>query len=148
MMTGTTLLGRLVVKTVWRMDREEMLGYQAGAMEMIPADFSGRLLEVPVGTGVLSLPVWKTLHRAHITCMDYSGKMMDAARARAREMGIPNVTFRQGDAGDLPFDDGSFDAVVSLNGFHAFAEKERACSETCRVLRQGGIFCGCFYVRG
>jgi ubiquinone/menaquinone biosynthesis C-methylase UbiE len=148
MMTGTTLLGRLVVKTVWGMDREEMLEYQARSFEMIPADFSGRLLEVPVGTGILSLPVWKTLQRADITCLDYSEKMMDTARARAREMGISNVTFRQGDVGDLPFADGSFDAVVSLNGFHAFPDKEKAYGETFRVLRQGGLFCGCFYARG
>ena len=80
MMTGTTFLGRRVVKTVWRMNREDSLEYQARAFEMIPADFSGTLLEVPVGTGVLSLPVWKTLPKADITCLDYSEKMMDHFR--------------------------------------------------------------------
>ena len=148
MMTGNTFLGRRVVKTVWQMNREEILDYQARAFEMIPADFSGKLLEVPVGTGVLSLPVWKTLPQADITCLDYSEKMMDAAQARANGMGIANVTFRQGDVGALPFADEAFDAVVSLNGFHAFPDKEKAYSETYRVLKKDGIFCGCFYAQG
>ena len=60
MMTCSTFMGRLVTKLVWNMDREDALEYQARAFEMIPADFSGKLLEVPVGTGVLSMPVWKT----------------------------------------------------------------------------------------
>ena len=61
-------------------------------------------------------------------------------------MQIKNITFLQGDVGQLPFENEYFDAVVSLNGFHAFPDKEAAFSETCRVLKKGGIFCGCFYV--
>ena len=148
MMTGTTLPGRLIQKIVWDMDKEDALEYQAGAFERIPADFSGKLLEVPVGTGVLSMPVWKTLPDADITCLDYSEKMMASAEERAKDMNIGNITFRQGDVGNLPFGNEEFDAVVSLNGFHAFPDKDAAYRETCRVLKPGGIFCGCFYVQG
>lgn len=38
--------------------------------------------------------------------------------------------------------------VLSLNGFHAFPGKEAAYKETFRVLKLGGTFCGCFYVKG
>ncbi len=148
MMTGSTFIGRTVVRTVWQMDRDEALEYQAQAFSPIPADFSGKLLEVPVGTGVLSMPVFKTLPKADITCLDYSEKMMNAAQSRARDMGIGNISFKQGDVGNLPFEDEAFDAVVSLNGFHAFPDKEAAYRETFRVLKRGGIFCGCFYVEG
>ena len=41
-----------------------------------------------------------------------------------------------------------FDIVLSLNGFHAFPDKEAAYWEVFRVLRPGGTFCGCFYVMG
>ena len=146
MMTGTTVLGRAVVRTVWQMDREDMIEYQSRAFAPIPSDFSGKLLEVPVGTGVISMPVFKTLPMADITCLDYSEKMMLAAQNRAEAMGIGNISFRQGDVGALPFEDESFDAVVSLNGFHAFPGKDAAYNETFRVLRKGGIFTGCFYV--
>ena len=53
-----------------------------------------------------------------------------------------------GDVCDLPFEDQSFDCVLSLNGFHAFPAKERAWLECRRVLRPGGTFCGCTYVAG
>ena len=59
-----------------------------------------------------------------------------------------NVTFRQGDVGALPYEDDTFDIVLSLNGFHAFPDKEAAYREVFRVLRPGGTFCGCFYVMG
>ena len=74
--------------------------------------------------------------------------MMVSAEERAKEMEIRNITFRQGDVGALPFGNEEFDAVVSLNGFHAFPDKDAAYRETCRVLKPGGIFCGCFYVQG
>lgn len=40
------------------------------------------------------------------------------------------------------------DVVLSLNGFHAFPNKDAAFADTFRVLRPSGTFCGCFYVRG
>ncbi len=146
MMTGTSFFGRIILKNVWCMTKEDALEYQASAFEAIPKNFSGSLLEVPVGTGVLSMPVWKTLPDADITCLDYSEKMMQSAQEKADEMQIKNIRFMQGDVGRLPFEDESFDCVVSLNGFHAFPDKEAAYSETYRVLKRGGIFCGCFYV--
>ena len=147
-MLGTSRIGRFMLKHVWRMTREDALEYQAMAFEAIPKDFSGKLLEVPVGTGVLSMPVFQTLPSADITCLDYSEKMMATAEERAKEMGISNARFQQGDVGKLPFADESFDIVVSLNGFHAFPDKEAAYKETFRVLKPGGLFTGCFYVEG
>ena len=46
------------------------------------------------------------------------------------------------------YEDDTFDIVLSLNGFHAFPDKEAAYREIFRVLRPGGTFCGCFYVKG
>ena len=80
--------------------------------------------------------------------MDYSPDMMAQAKEKAARMGLKNVSCAQGDVGELPFESGSFDAVLSFNGFHAFPDKETAYRETARVLRPGGIFCGCFYVAG
>ena len=86
--------------------------------------------------------------QADITCLDYSQEMMETARRRARAAELDNVRFLQGDVGALPFDNSSFDLVLSLNGFHAFPDKEAAYQEICRILRPDGVFCGCFYVKG
>ena len=147
MMTYSTCAGKAICRVVWNMDKEKNTAYQEKALSGIPEDFSGKLLEVPVGTGVLTMPVYQTLPRAAITCLDYSPDMMAAAQEKAKRLGIANVTFTQGDVGALPFADESFDIVLSLNGFHAFPDKEAAYRETFRVLKKGGTFCGCFYIR-
>ena len=148
MMTYSTFLGKAICRIVWNMDGEKNLAYLEKALAGIPEDFKGKLLEVPVGTGVLTMPIYKQLPDASITCLDYSEDMMEAAKAKARAADIANVVFIQGDVGSLPFVDESFDIVLSLNGFHAFPDKEAAYRETHRVLRKGGTFCGCFYVQG
>ena len=94
------------------------------------------------------MPVYQTMPEADITCLDYSPDMMRQAREKADCLHLKNVTFRQGDVGALPYEDDTFDIVLSLNGFHAFPDKEAAYREVFRVLRPGGTFCGCFYVKG
>ena len=145
--TRSTLIGKLLDSVVWGLDKDLAAKWINDALSPIPDDFSGRLLEVPVGTGVLTMPLYKRLEKADITCLDYSPDMMDNARRRAQAMEIRNICFVQGDVGALPFEDESFDAVLSLNGFHAFPDKDAAFSETCRVLKKGGLFCGCFYIK-
>ena len=148
MMTYSTLPGKAICRLVWNMDGEKNLEYLTRALSGVPEDFTGKLLEVPAGTGVLTMPVYKDLTDAEITCLDYSASMMETAQKRAEHAGIKNITFVQGDVGALPFEDESFDVVLSLNGFHAFPDKEAAYRETYRVLKKGGTFCGCFYIQG
>lgn len=146
MITCSTLPGKAVCRLVWGMNRNDALDYLSAAFAGIPEDFSGKLLEIPVGTGILTMPLYRQLPSAEITCVDYSPEMLERAERRGEE--LSNVRFQQGDVGNLPFEDGSFDAVLSLNGFHAFPDKEAAWKEIFRVLKPGGTFCGCFYVQG
>ena len=148
MITCSTLSGKAVCRLVWDMNKANNDAYLENALSGIPAHFSGRLLEVPVGTGILTMPVYGTLPKADITCLDYSADMMRQAQEKANWLHLHNVTFRQGDVGALPYEDGIFDIVLSLNGFHAFPDKEAAYREVFRVLKPGGTFCGCFYVAG
>jgi ubiquinone/menaquinone biosynthesis C-methylase UbiE len=148
MITSTTFLGTLVNRTVWRMDKEENKEYLEKALSPVTEDFCGKLLEVPVGTGVLTMPLYKKLKKADIVCLDYSAEMMARAENRADEMRIENIRFMKGDVGKLPFDNESFDTVLSLNGFHVFPDKDAAYSQIYHVLKKGGILCGCFYVVG
>lgn len=148
MITCSTWSGKAICRVIWNMGGEKNTEYLETALSGIPEDFSGKMLEVPVGTGVLTMPVYQSLPGADITCLDYSPDMMAAAQEKAKRLGVANVTFTQGDVGALPFADESFDIVLSLNGFHAFPDKEAAYRETFRVLKKGGTFCGCFYIRG
>ena len=148
MITCSTFSGKAVCRLVWDMNKAENDAYLEKAMAGIPENFSGKLLEVPVGTGILTMSLYQTLPQADITCLDYSSDMMGQAQEKAERLHLENVTFRQGDVGALPFADGAFDIVLSLNGFHAFPDKEAAYREVFRVLKSGGTFCGCFYVAG
>ena len=148
MMTYSTIGGKAICRLVWNMDADKNYRYIEQALSGIPDDFSGNLLEVPVGTGVLTMPVYRELPDADITCLDYSADMMKLAQAKAEAAGIRNISFVQGDVGALPFNDETFDIVLSMNGFHAFPDKEAAYRETYRVLKPGGTFCGCFYIEG
>ena len=114
----------------------------------LPGDFSGTLLDVPCGTINLTAEQYLELEGADITCLDYSEDMLAKAKARMEQYGLSHVSIRQGDVSTLPFADGVFDAVLSMNGFHAFPNKEKAYAETARVLKSGGFFFGCFYVKG
>lgn len=148
MITYTSLIGILLNKFIWGFNEETTAQWINKAHAGVPDGFNGKLLEIPVGTGVLTMLMYQKLPEARITCMDYSPDMMNNAAKRAKAMGIHNITFLQGDVGHLPFKDRSFDIVLSLNGFHAFPDKNAAYQETYRVLKKGGTFCGCFYVRG
>lgn len=147
MMTNSSFLGRLAMKIFWGLsdaDYQKFLNY---AFAGIAENFSGKLLEVPVGTGVLSLPRYQNLRDAEIFCVDYSEKMLTAAKNHAENLKLPNIKFVRGDVGNLPFEDKIFDAVLSINGFHAFPNKNAAYSETFRILKDGGTFCGTQYIK-
>ena len=148
MMTASTWLGKFALKIFWGLSVEEYFKFLSNAMSGVPKDFRGRLLEVPVGTGVFTLPFYKGLTESEIFCVDYSTAMLNAAQKHANKISLPNVTFMQGDVGKLSFTDNFFDAVLSVNGLHAFPNKNAAHNEIFRVLKPNGIFCGSSYVTG
>lgn len=115
-------------------------------LSFIPDDFSGSILDVPCGTAVFTTEKWKSLEASKITCLDYSEDMLTQAHRQLD--GYPHITLQQGDVGSLPFENQSFDIVISMNGFHAFPDKRKAFDETCRVLRTNGRFISCFYIQG
>ena len=108
--------------------------------------FQENFLMFPVGTAVFTQRKWSSLKNAHITCLDYSTDMLEQAKRRLD--GQAHINFIQGDVGNLQMDDESFDVVLSMNGFHAFPDKQKAFRETFRVLKSGGDFIACFYIRG
>lgn len=143
-LTQKTFLSRLYIKLFWNGTDDNMLAEKL--LAFIPNDYAGAILDVPVGTGVFTAKKWATLTKSQITCLDYSRDMLEQAEARLKN--CPHLNFIQGDVGKLPMKDENFDMVVSMNGFHAFPDKENAFKETWRVLKPGGIFLACFYIKG
>ena len=92
MITCSTLSGRAVCSLVWEMGRAETQDYLCVALSGIPEGFSGRLLEVPVGTGILTMPLYRKMPEAEITCLDYSLEMLE--RAKCRGEGLSHVRFQ------------------------------------------------------
>lgn len=117
-------------------------------LDWIPDDFSGKLLDVPVGTAVFTTAKYKRLTYADITCLDYSRDMLEQAEHRFREEGITNIHTIQGDVGALPFEAGVFDKVLCMNGLHVFPNKDKAYAEILRTLKSGGELLACFYIAG
>ena len=69
-----------------------------------------------------------------VTGLDFSSAMLAHAKRRA-----PKAQFREGDAQALPFDDASFDVVLSNCGIMHLPDQPRALSEVRRVLRSEGV---------
>ena len=117
-------------------------------LSWIPDDFKGKMLDVPVGTAVFTTEKYKRMKQADITCLDYSQDMLEQAEYRFRGAGITNIKTMQGDVGALPFEEGSFDVVLCMNGLHVFPNKDKAYSEILRTLKPGGELLACFYIAG
>jgi SAM-dependent methyltransferase len=69
--------------------------------------------------------------------VDIAADLLEAARAKAEAEGL-DVEYRLGDAEELPFEDGTFDAVVSTVGVMFASRPEAAAREIARVCRKGG----------
>ena len=145
-LTQGNFWSRLYIKFFWQGVDDNVVAKDL--LSHISDDFSGKLLDVPVGTAVFTYQKYKRMKKAEITCLDYSEAMLSQAMARFNENDIRKVKTMQGDVGKLPFDDETFDTVLSMNGFHAFPNKEKAYDETYRVLKKGGDFLACFYIQG
>ena len=96
-----------------------------------------RVLEVSCGHGGGASFLTRTLHPAHYTGLDLNPTGIAFCRRRHRVAGLD---FVQGDAGNLPFADASFDAVINVEASHCYPDFPRFLAEVARVLRPGGHF--------
>jgi ubiquinone/menaquinone biosynthesis C-methylase UbiE len=98
-----------------------------------------RILELGAGTGRMTRFLAQTFPKARITAVDLSTPYLQVARSRLS--GFPRVGFLQADAGELPFAEGKFDAVVSVFLFHElpFEARRAVVNESLRVVKNGGF---------
>ena len=104
-------------------------------------DFVGDVLEIGAGAGANTAVIAAIHPQAAITATDIDPAMVAAARARLARFGR-RIAVQQADATRLPFDDDSFDAVVSMLMLHHVLCWEAVIQEVDRVLRPGGRLVG------
>ncbi len=95
-----------------------------------------RVLDVACGSGNLAIPAAQL--GCVVTGVDIATNLVEQARARAAKAGV-KAEFQEGDAEQLQFADGSFDAVITMFGAMFAPRPELAASEMLRVCRKGGL---------
>jgi arsenite methyltransferase len=108
--------------------------FSLGTLE--PGEF---VLDVGSGAGTDSLVAAQMVApQGRVTGVDMTPEMLAKARAAAVEMGATNVEFIEGEAERLPFEDESFDVLISNGVIDLAPDKDAVFSEVHRVLRPGG----------
>ena len=103
------------------------------------ADFpQAHVLDMGCGAGHASFAAAGQV--AQVTAYDLSSQMLEVVAEAAKAKGLSNVATRQGYAESLPFDDASFDVVISRYSAHHWHDVGQALREVKRVLKPGGVF--------
>lgn len=112
--------------------------YAPGAADFIARLHFGpgdRVLDVACGTGNLTIPAAR--RGARVTGLDIAPNLLDQAKGWAEAEGL-TVSLDEGNAEEMPYDDGAFDAVVSMFGAMFSPRPEQTAAELARVCRSGG----------
>lgn len=104
------------------------------------AGFTGSERVLDMGCGAGHTAIAAAGKAAHVTALDVTPEMLEVAAGLARERGLTNIAFQQGDVMALPFENGSFDVVTSRLSAHHYADPAQALGEAFRVLKPGGRF--------
>ncbi len=103
--------------------------------EAVDLRATDQVLDIAAGNGNATLAAAR--HFAHVTSTDYVPALLAQGKRRAEADGLP-VTFQVADAEALPFDDASFDVVLSTFGVMFAPNQEQAARELRRVVVPGG----------
>jgi len=101
----------------------------------------GKVLDLGTGTGLLAIELAKTMPDLEVIGLDLSDVALEVARKNLQESEQPlRISFKKGDAEDMPFEEGVFDLVVSSNTLHLIKNPVSMFNEIYRVLKSKGRF--------
>jgi len=110
-----------------------------GTVERLRLAPGARVLDVCCGSGASAIPAAEIVGPGgSVTGVDLAENLLELARTKAKQRGLTNTEFRSGDMTNLPFEEGSFDAVVCVFGIFFVPDMEAALRELKRALRTGG----------
>jgi SAM-dependent methyltransferase len=112
------------------------VGYHLDLAALAPGE---RVLDLGSGSGTDAFCAASLVGAAgHVVGVDFTDAQLAKARSLAEAAGIANVEFVEASIDDLPFEDGSFDVVISNGVVNLSPVKDRVFAEAARVLRPGG----------
>jgi ubiquinone/menaquinone biosynthesis C-methylase UbiE len=114
----------------------------AGVKAVEAAAVSGddKVLDVACGAGNATIPAAKI--GAEVTGLDLTPRLLEVGKANADEAGV-EIEWVEGDAEQLPFEDASFDVVMSVFGSMFAPDHKAAADEIARVMKPGGRMAIC-----
>lgn len=114
--------------------RSETISWQQLFSEKIGKE-NQKILDVGTGPGIIAIQLAELGH--DVTGVDLSEEMLKNAEKNSRNAGL-KIEFKKGDAEELPFEDNTFDIVVSRFVLWNLPNPEKALREWSRVLKKGG----------
>ncbi len=125
----------------WRKWDAELLGWQRPFGDALIQDArlgpDSTVLDVAAGTGEPGLTAAELVPEGEVVLTDLSAGMLNVAKEKAAARGLSNVSFVVCGAAELPFDDGTFDAVLCRFGFLYFPEQRNALRQMVRTAKPG-----------
>ena len=119
---------RLVIDTYYCKVAKEVVAHLEG----------GIILDIGTGPGYLPIEIAKASSSIKIVGVDLSRKLIQMARSNALKAGLADrLTFQYGNAGQLGFDNSSFDMVISTGMLHSLRDPVKVLQEIYRVLKAG-----------
>jgi ubiquinone/menaquinone biosynthesis C-methylase UbiE len=120
----------------WRGRLHRQIADEVGGLALEAAPHARSVLDVGCGTGYLLRWLAERVPTAQILCgVDAAKRMIEAAEAETADR---RVSFVVGVAEELPYEDGTFDLVVSTTSFDHWRNQRRGLAECARVLESGG----------
>lgn len=117
----------------YHMSKAEYTDYLIGR---IGAKGKEHALEVAAGTCICGRAL--VPYVGDITCLDLTEEMLAQGKKLAEESKLNNICFETGDAESLPYEDETFDLVITRLSLHHFMNPEKPFAEMKRVLKRGG----------
>jgi demethylmenaquinone methyltransferase/2-methoxy-6-polyprenyl-1,4-benzoquinol methylase len=113
------------------------VSWRREAIRVATADRPAEILDVATGTADVALGLKRAQPESRVVGVDFAEPMLAIGREKAARDGLA-VTLEQGDGTDLPYEDGSFDAVTIAYGLRNFSDYRAGLREFHRILRPGG----------
>lgn len=114
------------------------VGWRKKVLKIVADSQPDSILDIATGTGDMPI-LMKSTQAERIIGIDISSGMLEVAKQKIKDQKLENlISFELGDAENLPYDDGSFDAATVSYGIRNFQDLKKGLSEILRVLSPDG----------